>query len=154
MNRIIKFRGQRLDNKEWIYGHFLEQGVGCYISKSIIDRPNEYIGVDKESVGQFTGLSDKNGKEIYEGDIILANGSKYVKIYDMSGARQFVCSTIKDIGHTETARSKYEVYWQDCFAQFGFRSLSNHSINSEVSNRDYEVIGNIHENRELIEKSV
>ena len=69
--REIKFRGKRKDNDEWVYGGLLEDHRGSYI---INFTHNESLQISKyevicETVGQYTGLKDKNGKEIYEGDI-------------------------------------------------------------------------------------
>ena len=131
MKRKIKFRGKDIKTGEWHYGHFFQR-LGHYPA---IIHPRPHNGkiryfedaVEDETVGQFTGLYDKNGKEIYEGDIIIEKLRRARK----DGERLVICFD--------------DFEWQGKNANDTTTSLSllleYHTI---------EVVGNIHDNPELL----
>ena len=128
--REILFRGKRLDNGEWMYGSFcmdaLEQfnglcGVDGFIR--LYDKAKgkmQTYEVDRETVGQYTGLKDKNGKKVFEGDIVRkTNKGRHPEIF---------IANIRTCFYTNE-----EVYYGP-FDHF-------------TESCEYEVIGNIHDNK-------
>lgn len=126
MKRIIKFRGKRIENSEWVYGYLADED---YINDiNSIDLSS--IQVNPETVGQFSLLYDKNGKEIYEDDILkfYHNNEEFVCVVGWNNKVSAWC-----------IRLKYEVY-------VGIRPLGEWLCDYKM-----EVIGNIHNNPELLE---
>ena len=140
--REILFRG-KMDNGEWMYGSFcmdaLEQFNGlCGIDGFIrlYDKGKgkmQTYEVDRETVGQYTGLMDKNGKRIFEGDIVAQNWYDYDEPRDDSFGKVVFCEY-------DCSFSVMDVN-KDGFMPLG-RCGSYHW--------EVEVIGNIHDNPELL----
>ncbi|MDF4200449.1 YopX family protein [Bacillus subtilis] len=137
--REIKFRGKPIEDYgdvKWFYGN----AVLNYDDKlAYIEADRQgYVPVEWESIGQYTGLKDRNGREIYEGDILQIS-NKENKDYHME-----VLWTGQGFGYriirNETKRSGYIV------GHHSERGLNFY-------NRASEVIGNIYEDPELLEAS-
>jgi len=132
MNREIKFRGLALDPCSppfWIYGYFSEvESEGKKYSYIIWQGNTNQIYPNSEC--QFTGLKDKNGKEIYEGDI--------VKFID----EDFIDGPVECIT---------DVFWWNEFARFSLHNNNKDLIWLDAE--DMEVIGKIFENPELLEET-
>lgn len=134
--REIIFRGKRKDNGNWVYGFLADYIAGIKASinpeyMGVVDETNFYC-VDPYTVGQYTGLTDKNGKRIFEGDIIRTK--KYGKSIGRSNVNGF------DI---------FSVIYSP--AVFRIERESPPRVFNFVGNgADYEIIGNINDNPELL----
>ena len=92
----IKFKAKRLDDNSWVFGYFYEENGNTYIienrqKESMLNRNITYQ-VDPSTVCQFTGLTDCESKEVWEGDVLLDenSGSQYTVMYSDYGGAFFI----------------------------------------------------------------
>lgn len=117
MKREIKFRGKSLHTGMWHYGDLIQINDYCYIQEP----KTAGFFTDIVTVGQFTGLYDKDGQEIYEGDIVMTSISK-----ESIGVVEWNYKQAAFVVHMKDSNQWYYLY------------------------EGYKIIGNIHENAELL----
>lgn len=158
--REILFRGKRVDNGEWITGYYAKQSNhACFahemkythfIFKDVF--MDFGLGglceteVDPESVGQYTGLTDKNGKKIFEGDIVITqpfsdksfSRKKYKRHVGVVG---YCVSHFKNSSYEQDYEGKWTINMTD-YDGYGYFKWGEFF--------ECEVVGNIHDNPELL----
>ena len=138
--REILFRGKRVDNGEWVFGNFIEDKWGDDNGNTIYAILQDRVAPDiaelwtpvrviPETVGEYTGLTDKNGKKIFEGDIV--NYVRMPKIYMIDFHEEFLhCS----------------LFYYDK----ELKNIYYCGIVHKNDGKSIEVIGNIYDNPEFL----
>ena len=122
--RDILFRGKRLDNGEWVEGDLVHSAYK--IGDTCVGTYGSSLGmhqVDPFTVGQYTGLMDKNGERIFEGDVLTVDGE------DGFFALEFQEDTARFVMSGDSIVVDFDNFWS----------------------YEVEVMGNIHDNPELLE---
>ena len=148
MNREILFRGKRTDNGEWVKGWLIKDEYGiCIASDDALYHVDgnewnfEDVEVNPETVGQYTGLTDKNGVKIFEGDIIEAQTQDTKRLRNA----EVRFGEFADINSDE----------DECYIGFYivFDGIFTTAGQLKECSNSIEVIGNIFDNPELLEEN-
>lgn len=132
--REILFRGKpkNLKKYKWVQGQLLHHRDNLSVIYS--EEADHPVGVIPETVGQFTGLTDKNGKRIFEGDVVIYDNSPY----------NAYCEPIRGV-----------IAWRNGSLCFKYKPWSSVMYRALCSDDFFaakcDVIGNIHDNPELLE---
>lgn len=155
--REIKFRGWHAPKKvmfsaeEMATDQLTLLPTGCFINVSGDNtRLSQIMPSDKFIPLQFTGLRDKNGKEIYEGDIVLIEDEYKERILDDGSGPIEPCNHLVPVIFQDGSFGVNIIHPALGLVSRGFWSFRD--INDELGLTEFEVIGNIYENPELLEK--
>ena len=131
--REILFHGKRVDNGEWIEGYLycLSERHNPFIM--VKNKCGESHEVIPETVGQYIGLCDKNGKKIFEGDYIVCSQS-----IESNHIDEYI-----EMGYVEMKHGAFGLHRKQGY----YRPFKDW-----LEDYEYEVIGNIHDNPELLEQ--
>ena len=147
--REILFRGKRKDTGAWVFGDLVHSQYK--IGGTCVGQYGNTVGihqVNPETVGQFTGLTDKNGKKIFDGDILEFN-SRIVNIASglPTGGNCTERSVVEWGGHRWNRKRIYHSQWNSNWTNYGFTT----DLYPENAAKYAEIIGTIHDNPELLE---
>lgn len=172
--REIKFRAKRLDNGEWVNGSgLLVADYFCVIDRDTemyVDEKYEWAGnthffrvagamCDLKTLGQYTGLKDKNGKEIYEGDILRVEEFENESATIETSEEFYEVFDLEDMKGEKQREYTSPVSWEDSAFVISVNRKGDTDLGALFGDMRlsfpifiFEVIGNIYDNPELINK--
>ena len=127
--RDIEFRGKSLDTGKWVYGGLTQvPNIDETYSYAIYERAGIHSSVEENTIGEYTGLTDRSGRRIYEKDIVR---TKYGRLCGVSwfSSPSYAGWDLIPLGIADEAPDEYDLY----------------------SPENLEVIGNIYDNPELLD---
>lgn len=137
--RKILFRGKRIDNNEWTYGDLIQDGRG-YVGMWAQTPSAVNYEVESKTIGEYTGCTDKNGKRVFEGDILR------VELCGETGSR--ICPVY--FGEYIDADSVFDDY--RCIGFYVKTSDGCGNIGFLLTGEfKFEIVGNVYDNPELLE---
>mgnify|MGYP000855595869 CR=1 FL=1 len=149
MKREILFRGKDKATNQWVYGDYTHnEGLNChYISRNVNNTSRKAREVNPDTIGQYTGLKDKNGKKIFEGDILrfkVPDGTIRHFVVEWASEDRILRPLSNFVPDGNPIRISG---W--CFNWNGYR-LYPSVIDGVPDNEVMEIVGNIHDNPELM----
>lgn len=131
--REILFKGKKKDNGEWIEGYLMDGGMPgekrIFIGKLVIGKwtvtADEFDEVDPDTICEYTGLTDKNGKKIWENDILMCHGNSedLVKtVFGEFGVRNIETGSIVD----KVVGWHYEIIPTDAISRLNHSAIQCH----------------------------
>ncbi len=137
----IRYRAQRLEDKKMVFGFYTEDYVGVPFIQGFKGAVNETYRIDYKTIGQFTGLRDNNGEDIFDGDIVTYDGTPYL------------VNALKATGVIVNYKGSWALKYKASYKTTDGREVYNHyHFHSEdFFDRKSTVIGNIYDNPNLLQ---